>query len=59
VSPTVRAHLRIFARLAHALQDPGFTQAIDRRAPLEVLVEEAARVEARLAGAGGRAERRR
>jgi len=57
VSPTVRAHLRIFARLAHALQDPGFAHAIEQRAPLERLVAEATRVEARLAGAGGGAER--
>jgi PTS system nitrogen regulatory IIA component len=58
VSPTVRAHLRIFARLAHALQDPGFAQAIERRAPVAELVAEAARLEARLAGADGGAERR-
>jgi PTS system nitrogen regulatory IIA component len=58
VSPTVRAHLRIFARLAHALQDPGFAYAIEQRAPLEQLVAEAARVEERLAGAGRDGERR-
>lgn len=51
VSPTVRAHLRLFARLAHALQDTGFAHAIERRAPLEELVAEAERVEARLAAA--------
>jgi PTS system nitrogen regulatory IIA component len=46
VSPTVNAHLQIFARLAHALQDARFAQAIERRAPLEELEGEAARIDA-------------
>ncbi len=45
VSPTVRAHLQLLARLARALRDPGFRAALDRRAPTRVLVEESTRVE--------------
>jgi PTS system nitrogen regulatory IIA component len=46
VSPTVNAHLQIFARLAHALQDERFSQAIARRAGVEELEAEAARIDA-------------
>jgi PTS system nitrogen regulatory IIA component len=46
VSPTVNAHLRIFARLAHALQDARFAQAIERRASDDELLAEAARIDA-------------
>jgi nitrogen PTS system EIIA component len=46
MSPTVNAHLQIFARLAHALQDPRFAQAIERRAGKEEIEAEAARVDA-------------
>lgn len=46
VSPTVNAHLQIFARLAHALQDERFSQAIARRAGAEELEAEAARIDA-------------
>jgi PTS system nitrogen regulatory IIA component len=45
VSPTVRAHLQLLARLARALRDPGFRSALEQRAPARVLIEEAARVE--------------
>ncbi len=48
VSPTVRAHLQLLARLARALRDPGFRAALDRRAPARVLIEESARVERKL-----------
>jgi PTS system nitrogen regulatory IIA component len=46
VSPTVNAHLQIFARLAHALQDARFSRAIARRAGTEELLVEAARIDA-------------
>jgi PTS system nitrogen regulatory IIA component len=46
VSPTVNAHLKIFARLAHALQDARFAEAIGRRASTEELASEAARIDA-------------
>jgi PTS system nitrogen regulatory IIA component len=46
VSPTVRTHLQMLAHLARALQDPGFRAAVDRRAGLEELAAEAARLEA-------------
>jgi PTS system nitrogen regulatory IIA component len=45
VTPTVRAHLQLLARLARALTDPGFKAALDRRAALDDLTREAARVE--------------
>ncbi|HEU4430391.1 MAG TPA: PTS sugar transporter subunit IIA [Myxococcota bacterium] len=45
VSPTVNAHLQIFARLAHALQDRGFAAAIERRVGDEELQTEAARID--------------
>lgn len=56
VSPTVNAHLQIFARLAHALQDTRFSQAIERRAGAEELEAEAARIDA-AATAPGEIER--
>ncbi len=56
VSPTVNAHLQIFARLAHALLDTRFAQAIERRADVEELELEAARIDA---AATSRAEKDR
>jgi PTS system nitrogen regulatory IIA component len=52
VSPTVLAHLQLLARLAEALHDPGFREALARRAPLAALVDTAARLEARPARVG-------
>jgi PTS system nitrogen regulatory IIA component len=46
VSPTVRCHLRLLARLSRALADREFRAAIDAQADVEVLVREATRVEA-------------
>lgn len=46
VSPTVRAHLQLLARVARALQDPPFRAALDRRAPIDELTREAGRLEA-------------
>jgi nitrogen PTS system EIIA component len=48
VSPTVRAHLQLLARVAGALADPAFRAAIDRRASLDELCGEAARLDAQL-----------
>jgi PTS system nitrogen regulatory IIA component len=46
VSPTVRTHLQMLAHLARALQDASFRAAVDRRAGVEELAGEAARLEA-------------
>jgi PTS system nitrogen regulatory IIA component len=48
VSPTVRAHLQMLARLARALRDPGFRREIDAGTDGDALCREAARVEADL-----------
>jgi PTS system nitrogen regulatory IIA component len=45
VSPTVRTHLQMLAHVARALASPGFRSAIDRHAPTDEVVAEAARVE--------------
>jgi PTS system nitrogen regulatory IIA component len=45
ISPTVRIHLRLLSRLAFALQDPGFKQAVTGQAPPEKILSEARRVE--------------
>jgi PTS system nitrogen regulatory IIA component len=48
VSPTIRTHLQMLARLAQALQDPGFHAALTRRASAAELATEAARTEVSL-----------
>jgi len=45
ISPTVRAHLRLLSRLAFALHDPGFKQAVIAQAAREEILREARRVE--------------
>lgn len=50
VTPTVRTHLRLIARLSRALADPGFKAALARRAGFTELVAECERVEAIPAG---------
>jgi nitrogen PTS system EIIA component len=57
VSPTVRAHLRLLSRLAFALHDPGFKQAVVRQAARDEILREAERVEAGLSRPAG-ADRR-
>ncbi len=47
VSPTVRGHLQLLARVAEALAEPQFRAALDRRADLEQLCREATRLDAR------------
>jgi PTS system nitrogen regulatory IIA component len=56
VSPTVRAHLQMLAHVARALLDPGFRAALDRRASVEELADEAERTEAPAAPPPKRAE---
>jgi PTS system nitrogen regulatory IIA component len=46
VSPTVRGHLQLLARLGRALHDPAFKAAVERRASLDELVDEMLRLEA-------------
>ena len=42
----MRTHLQMLAHLARALQDPAFRVAVERRADIDTLVAEAARIEA-------------
>ncbi|MHB8878564.1 MAG: PTS sugar transporter subunit IIA [Myxococcaceae bacterium] len=46
ISPTIRGHLQLLARLSAALHDPGFKAAVVRRAPAAELLAAAHRVEA-------------
>jgi PTS system nitrogen regulatory IIA component len=55
VSPTVREHLALLARLAAALKDPAFRAVVRRRAPADEILAEARRVEEAL---GAPAEQR-
>jgi PTS system nitrogen regulatory IIA component len=48
VSPTVRAHLRLLARLAFALRDQAFRAAVEAKAPPEAILAEARRLEGAL-----------
>jgi nitrogen PTS system EIIA component len=45
VSPTVREHLALLARLAAALKDPAFREVVRRRAPADEILAEARHVE--------------
>jgi PTS system nitrogen regulatory IIA component len=48
VSPTIRGHLFLLSRIAAALHDQGFKQALLRRAPQEEILREARRIEGSL-----------
>lgn len=48
VSPSVRAHLFLLSRLAYALRDEGFHNAIKHQAAREIIMQELIRVEAGL-----------
>jgi len=48
VSPNVRTHLRILARLSFCLHDPEFQQAVLSQAPREMILSTLAQTEARL-----------
>ncbi|HVN85702.1 MAG TPA: PTS sugar transporter subunit IIA [Candidatus Binatia bacterium] len=54
VCPTVRAHLRLLSRLAFALNDPGFKDAIVRQASRDEILDAARRVEATITPAVAR-----
>ncbi len=45
VTPTPKAHLQLLSRVAAALHDPAFNQALREKAPLERLFEQARRLE--------------
>jgi PTS system nitrogen regulatory IIA component len=49
VSPTTRAHLRMLAKIAFVLRDPGFGESVRRRATAAELVAAARRAEDRRA----------
>jgi PTS system nitrogen regulatory IIA component len=51
VTHTVRGHLQLLARLAAALQDPGFRAVVRERAPAAVLLAEAGRLDLALGAA--------
>jgi PTS system nitrogen regulatory IIA component len=46
ISPTIRGHLRLLAKLSWALHAPGFKGAVVRRATEAEILDEAARIEA-------------
>jgi PTS system nitrogen regulatory IIA component len=50
ISPTIRMHLQLLARLAASLHDAEFKAAIVGRAPAETILREVDRVEASLSG---------
>lgn len=45
VTTTIRSHLHLLSRLSAALQDPGFRKAVAERAPEEIILAEAERVD--------------
>jgi PTS system nitrogen regulatory IIA component len=45
ISPTIRGHLDLLARLSRALHDPRFKAAVLRRAPEAEIMEEAAKID--------------
>lgn len=46
VSPTIRSHLAMLARIANVLREPAFRALLEQRSPAEVLLAEIARIEA-------------
>jgi len=48
ISPTVRAHLHLLSRLAFAIHDTGFKDAVVRQASRDEILQEARRVETNL-----------
>jgi PTS system nitrogen regulatory IIA component len=55
ISPTMRTHLQLLARLSFALHDPQFKAVVLRQAPREEILQEVRRIEAAMpvpAGAG-------
>jgi PTS system nitrogen regulatory IIA component len=54
ISPTIRGHLQLLARLSWALHDPAFKAAVSRRAALDEVMGEAVRIDAAVPDAGKR-----
>ncbi len=54
ISPTIRGHLQLLARLSWALHAPKFKAAVLRRASEAEIVKEASRIEASFPGSGKR-----
>ncbi len=52
VSPTIKSHLQLLAKLSWALHDPGFRDVILRRAEADEILREARRIEGSFAHAG-------
>jgi len=46
ITPTIHSHLQLLSRLSLALHDPGFADAIQRRAERDAILTEARRVDA-------------
>jgi PTS system nitrogen regulatory IIA component len=49
ICPTMRSHLQMLARLAHAMHDPRFRDVVNRQQPRDVILAEARRIDAALA----------
>lgn len=54
ISPTIQGHLQLLARLSWALHDARFKALVERRAPAEEILAEAARIEASIPRPGQR-----
>jgi PTS system nitrogen regulatory IIA component len=52
ICPTIKSHLHLLSRLAFALRDPGFKEAVKNRSLREEILSQAARVEGKLAPKG-------
>jgi nitrogen PTS system EIIA component len=57
ISPTIRTHLQVLSKLAFALGQPAFTEAISRRNSPEEIMEEAATVDRSLSPPAAKTER--
>ena len=57
VSPTIRGHLGLLAKLSRALHDPAFKAVVLRRGSLDELAREAERVEATFPRVGAAVKR--
>jgi nitrogen PTS system EIIA component len=53
ISPTVRVHLYLLARLSHALREKGFAEAVSQQATREAILASARQIEAARVSAGG------
>lgn len=53
ISPTVRVHLYLLARLSHALREKSFSEAVSQQATRETILNAARQIETARASAGG------